>query len=101
MSKANLLYIYAACQQSDMQVNNLIWGRDAAYLREIENIIGPEGVQMARWLTKAYAEMRKTLDPISREISGMPTRGTAHCRSFRIRCPTTSGGSHQARSLRS
>ena len=72
LSKANLLYIYAACQQSDMQVNNLIWGRDAAYLREIENIIGPEGVQMARWLTKAYAEMRKTLDPISREISGMP-----------------------------
>ena len=72
LSKANLLYIYAACQQSDMQVNNLIWGRDAAYLREIENIIGPEGVQMAQWLTKAYAEMRKTLDPISREISGMP-----------------------------
>ena len=72
LSKANLLYIYAACQQSDMQINNLIWGRDAAYLREIENIIGPEGVQMAQWLTKAYAEMRKTLDPISREISGMP-----------------------------
>lgn len=72
LSKANLLYIYAACQQSDMQVNNLIWGRDAAYLREIENIIGPEGVQMAQWLTKAYAEMRKALDPISREISGMP-----------------------------
>ena len=72
LSKANLLYIYAACQQSDMQVNNLIWGRDAAYLREIESIIGPEGVQMARWLTNAYAEIRKTLDPISREISGMP-----------------------------
>ena len=72
LSKANLLYIYAACQQSDMQVNNLIWGRDAAYLREIEDIIGPEGVQMARWLTKAYSDIRKTLDPISREISGMP-----------------------------
>lgn len=72
LSKANLLYIYAACQQADMQINNVIWGRDAKYLREIEAIIGPEGVQMAQWLTRAYSEIRKALDPISREISGMP-----------------------------
>ena len=72
LSKANLLYIYAACQQADMQANNVIWGRDAKYMRDIEAIIGPEGVQMAQWLTKAYSEIRTTLDPISREISGMP-----------------------------
>ena len=72
LSKANLLYIYAACQQADMQANNVIWGRDAKYMRDIEAIIGPEGVQMAQWLTKAYSEIRTALDPISREISGMP-----------------------------
>ena len=72
LSKANLLYIYAACQQADMQVNNIIYGRDANYLREIENIIGPEGVKMAAWLTQAYSKMRERIDPISREISGMP-----------------------------
>ena len=72
LSKANLLYIYAACQQADMQVNNIVYGRDAKYLREIEDIIGPEGVKMAAWLTEAYSKMRERIDPISREISGMP-----------------------------
>lgn len=71
LSKANLLYIYAACQQADMQVNNIVYGRDAKYLREIEDIIGPEGVKMAAWLTEAYSKMRERIDPISREISGM------------------------------
>ena len=72
LSKANLIYIYAACQQADMQVNNAIWGRDAEYLRKIEDIIGPEGVAMAGWLTKAYGEIRKRISPISEEITGMP-----------------------------
>lgn len=72
LSKANLLYIYAACQQADMQVNNLIYGRDAKYFKEIETIIGPEGVAMARWLTEAYSKMREVLNPISMSISGMP-----------------------------
>ena len=72
LSKANLVYIYAACQQADMQVNNAIWGRDAEYLRKIEDIIGPEGVAMAGWLTKAYGEIRKRISPISEEITGMP-----------------------------
>lgn len=72
LSKANLIYIYAACQQADMQVNNAIWHRDAQYLREIEDIIGPEGIAMAGWLTSAYGEIRKRLSPISEEISGMP-----------------------------
>lgn len=72
LSKANLVYIYAACQQADMQVNNAIWGRNAKYFRDIEDIIGPEGIAMAQWLTKAYGEIRKTISPVSEAVSGMP-----------------------------
>jgi hypothetical protein len=71
LSKANLIYIYAACQQADMQVNNFIFGRDAKYFKEIEDVIGPEGIAMADWLTSAYGEMRKKLNPISEDITGM------------------------------
>lgn len=71
LSKANLIYIYAACQQADMQVNNVIYGRDERYFKEIEDIIGPEGVAMAQWLTSAYGEIRKAISPICEEITGM------------------------------
>ncbi len=72
LSKANLIYIYAASQQADMQVNNFIWGRDAKYLQEVRDIIGPQGVAMAQWLTAAYARIRKELSPVSERICGMP-----------------------------
>lgn len=72
LSKANLIYIYATSQQADMQVNNFIWGRDAKYLQEVRDIIGPQGVAMAQWLTAAYARIRKELSPVSERICGMP-----------------------------
>lgn len=72
LSKANLIYIYAASQQADMQVNNFIWGRDAKYLQDIRDVIGPQGVAIANWLTTAYAEIRKELSPVSERICGMP-----------------------------
>lgn len=72
LSKANLIYIYAASQQADMQVNNFIWGRDAKYLQEVRDVIGPQGVAMAQWLTAAYARIRKELSPVSERICGMP-----------------------------
>lgn len=72
LSKANLIYIYAASQQADMQANNFIWGRDAKYLQELRDAIGPQGVAMAHWLTTAYAEIRKELSPISEKVCGMP-----------------------------
>lgn len=72
LSKANLIYIYAASQQADMQVNNFIWGRDAKYLQEVRDIIGPQGVAMAQWLTAAYARIRRELSPVSERICGMP-----------------------------
>ena len=72
LSKAQLMYIYAACTQGDMEINNLIYGRDGAYFREIADIIGVEGIAVVKWMRQQFEMQRKAMSPICEAITGMP-----------------------------
>ncbi len=72
LSKAQLMYIYAACSQGDMAVNNIVYGRDAAYFREIAEIIGPEGLSVVKWMRQQFENQRKAMSPVCEAITGMP-----------------------------
>lgn len=72
LSKAQLIYIYAACSQGDMAVNNIVYGRDANYFREIAEIIGPEGIQLVKWMREQFELQRQAMSPISEKMTGMP-----------------------------
>lgn len=72
LSKAQLIYIYAACSQGDMAVNNIVYGRDANYFREIAEIIGPEGIQLVKWMREQFELQRQAMSPISEQMTGMP-----------------------------
>ena len=72
LSKAQLMYIYAACSQGDMAINNIVYGRDAAYFREIAEIIGPEGLAVVKWMRQQFENQRKAMSPVCEAITGMP-----------------------------
>lgn len=72
LSIAQLMYIYAACNQKDMESNNMQYGRDARYFKEIANIIGKEGIALIRWMQKQLEAQRTAMSPISEAITGMP-----------------------------
>lgn len=75
LSLENLLYIRAACRQSDMARNNEVWGRDAAYFADLDATLrkelGPNYERFVNWLTDAYEKMREQLEPVSTEVTGM------------------------------
>lgn len=72
LSKAQLMYIYAACTQGDMEINNRIYGRDAAYFEEIADIIGVEGIAVVKWMRQQFEMQRKAMSPICESVTGMP-----------------------------
>lgn len=72
LSLANLIYIYAACKQKDMEKNSIIYGRDAAYMRDLENTIGVKGIAIADRIVSMYDKMREDISPVSEYITGMP-----------------------------
>lgn len=72
LSLANLIYIYAACRQRDMEKNSIIFGRDAAYMRDLENTIGTKGIAIADRIVSLYDKMREDISPVSEYITGMP-----------------------------
>lgn len=72
LSMANLIYIYAACRQPDMAVNNLIYGRDARYIADIEQVIGAKGIALADRMVRAYTTIRDAVSPVSERVTGMP-----------------------------
>lgn len=72
LSLADLIYIYAARRQGDMRKNNAIYGCDEAYMRRLEEAIGPEGIAVADWMVEKYEEIRKQLSVVSERITGMP-----------------------------
>lgn len=74
LSKAHLIYIYSACRQADMKANNVAFGRDAAYMADLERTIGPEGVAIADALSDIYEVARKELSDTSVRLTGMPVQ---------------------------
>lgn len=72
LSKAQLMYIYAACSQGDMAINNIVYGRDATYFREIAEIVGPEGLAVVKWMRQQFENQRKAMSPVCEAITGMP-----------------------------
>lgn len=72
LSKAQLMYIYAACTQDDMRVNNVVYGRDAQYFRDIIKEIGPEGLAVVKWMREQYDLQRRAMSPICESLTGMP-----------------------------
>lgn len=74
LSLANLIYIYAACRQKDMEKNCIIFGRDAAYMRDLENTIGTKGIMIADRIVSIYDKIREDISPVSEYITGMPVR---------------------------
>ena len=72
LSKAQLMYIYAACGQEDMKLNNEIYSRNGQYFKEIADIIGEEGLALIKWMRNQLEEHRKLMSPICESITGMP-----------------------------
>lgn len=69
-SKLSLMYAYAAAQQGDMEINNVVYSRDAAWMREVEGIIGRDGIALASRITAMYDTMRGLVSPVSERITG-------------------------------
>jgi len=69
-SKLSLMYAYAAAQQGDMEINNIVYSRDAAWMREVEGIIGRDGIALASRITAMYDTMRGLVSPVSERITG-------------------------------
>ena len=72
LSMANLIYIYAANRQKDMERNAIIYGRDAAYMRDLEETIGVKGIMLADRIVSLFDSMRMDISPVSEYITGMP-----------------------------
>lgn len=72
LSLSNLIYIYAACRQPDMAVNNIVFSRDAAYIADLERTIGAEGIALADRMVRNYTALRELVSPVSERITGMP-----------------------------
>ena len=74
LSMANLIYIYAAYRQRDMEKNAIIYGRDAAYMRDLENTIGTKGIMLADRIAGIFDTIRSDISPVCEYITGMPIR---------------------------
>lgn len=72
LSMANLIYIYAANRQKDMEKNAIIYGRDAAYMRDLENTIGTKGIMLADKIVGMFDAMRGDISPVCEYITGIP-----------------------------
>lgn len=72
LSMANLIYIYAAYRQRDMEKNAIIYGRDAAYMRDLENTIGTKGIMLADRIVGMFDAMRSDISPVCEYITGIP-----------------------------
>lgn len=71
LSLSNLIYIYAACRQPDMKVNNIIFGRDAAYIADLERTIGAEGIALADRMVRNYTALRELVSPVCERVTGL------------------------------
>lgn len=72
LSKAQLIYIYAACKNEDMANNNKLFGRDAQYFKELEEAIGQQGIDVANWMVKQFDSLREIISPVCEQLTGMP-----------------------------
>lgn len=72
LSKANLMYIYAAMRQADMAENNRIYRRGNDYLKDLEGELTAQDKAFVNWLVEAYDAMRERISEVSQDVSGLP-----------------------------